>query len=106
MTFWFIDKKLGRRREVHCSPEEFIDYWSQHIPDRYQHAVRNFGLFAPRTVNGTSAALFVALGQKRRPRPKPLPWAISIKRSFGWDPLLDSKGKQMTWVRRERPQPS
>jgi len=103
VIFWFIDKKLRRRVDVHCSAEEFIDYWSQHIPDRYQHAVRNFGLFAPRTVNGTSAALFLVLGQKRRPRPKPLPWAISIKRSFGWDPLLDSQGKQMTWVRRERP---
>ena len=104
IAFWYIDKKSGRREEVHCSPEDFVDYWAQHIPERYQHAVRNFGLFAPRPVSGTSAAVFVALGQKPRPRPKSVPWSISIKRSFGWDPLLDSKGKRMTWVRRKPPQ--
>lgn len=103
ITFWYIDKRSGRRVEVHCSPENFIDYWAQHIPERHQHAVRNFGLFAPRPVRGTSAAVFVALGQKPRPRPKPVPWAMSIKRTFGWDPLLDSKGERMTWLRRKPP---
>ena len=49
--------------------EEFIDRWIQHIPDRYQHAVRNFGLFAPRSLGQTSAAIFVIHGQERRPRP-------------------------------------
>jgi hypothetical protein len=47
---WYKDKKLRRRVEVQCSLEEFIDRWSQHIPERYQHAVRNFGLFAPRSL--------------------------------------------------------
>jgi hypothetical protein len=47
-------------------PEEFIDRWAQHIPDRYQHVVRSFGLFAPRTLAHTSSAIFAILGQKRR----------------------------------------
>src|ERR1017187_3767926 len=43
VRFWYKDKKLRRRVEVQCSLEEFIDRWTQHIPERYQHGVRSFG---------------------------------------------------------------
>ena len=106
VRFWTKDKKLRRRVEVQCSLEEFIDLWAQHIPERYQHAVRSFGLFAPRVIGHTSAAIFAFLGQERRPRPKPRPWADSIKRDFGRDPLLDHGGKRMKRVRRLAPKAS
>jgi hypothetical protein len=83
--------------------EEFLDRWAQHIPEGYQHAVRNFGLFAPRSLAQTSAAIFAILRQERRPPPKPRPWAQSILRDFGHDPLLDHSGKRMRWVRRIAP---
>jgi hypothetical protein len=91
---------------VQCSPEEFIDRWSQHIPDRYQHSVRYFGLFAPRSLRQTSAVVFALIGQKQSPRPKARPWADSIERDFGTNPLLDRMGERMKWVRRLRPQES
>jgi hypothetical protein len=100
VTFWFKDKKLHRRVFVQCSMEEFIDRWAQHIPERYQHAIRSFGLFSPRALEQTSAAIFAILGQERRPRPKPRRWADSLKRDFGHDPLLDETGSRMKWVRR------
>jgi|HubBroStandDraft_2_1064218.scaffolds.fasta_scaffold13330_2 hypothetical protein len=103
VRFWYKDKKLRRRVEVQCSLEEFIDRWSQHIPERYQHAVRSFGLFAPRSLGQACAATFAILGQERRPRPKPRPYAASVKRDFGHDPLLDHMGKRMKWVRRLAP---
>jgi len=103
VTFWYRDKKLHRQLEVKYTLEQFIDLWAQHIPERYQHAVRNFGILAPRAVSGTTEAVFLILGQRRRPRPKPRPWAISIMRDFGWDPLLDRMGKRMKWVRRLAP---
>jgi len=106
VTFWAKDKKLRRRVYVQYSLEEFIDRWAQHIPERYQHAVRCFGLFAPRALRQTSAAIFAILGQERRPRPKPRPWADSVKRDFGHDPLLDHTGKRMKWVRRLAPKAS
>ena len=106
VRFWFKDKKLRRRVEVQCSLEEFIDRWAQHIPEPYHHAVRIFGLFAPRALSQTSAAIFAILRQERRPRPKPRPWANSIKRDFGHDPLLDQKGKRMKWARRLAPNAS
>jgi hypothetical protein len=33
-----------------------------HVPDHYGHAMRRFGLLAPRTQRATSAALFLLLG--------------------------------------------
>src|SRR5690242_387124 len=92
VTFWTKDKRLGCRVDVQCSPEEFIDRWAQHLPEHYQHAVRCFGLYAPRVLRQTSAAVFALLGQQQRSRPRPVPWADSIKRAFGKDPLLDDRG--------------
>jgi Putative transposase len=103
VTFWTKDKELRLRVEVQCSLEEFIDRWAQHIPEPYQHAVRSFGLFAPRSLGQACAAAFAILGQERRPRPKPRPYAASVKRDFGHDPLLDHMGKRMKWVRRLAP---
>lgn len=103
VTFWFKDKKQRRRVYVTCSLEEFVDRWAQHIPERYQHAVRSFGLFAPRGLNQTSAAIFYLLGQKRRPRPEARRWAYSLRRDFGRDPLLEQTGERMKWVRRLAP---
>jgi len=94
---------LRQRVFVQCTLEEFVDRWAQHIPERYQHAVRCFGLFAPRPLRQTSAAVFLILGQEQRQRPKPRRWADSLKRDFGHDPLLDGEGKRMKWVRRIAP---
>lgn len=103
VRFWFKDKRLRRLVEVECSLEEFIDRWSQHIPERYQHAVRSFGLFAPRVLPQTSAAIFAVLGEEPRRRPKARPWAESIKKDFGYDPLLDHRGERMRWAQRLAP---
>jgi len=98
VTFWAKDKRLRRRVLVTCSLEDFVDRWSQHIPERYCHSVRSFGLFAPRSLSRTSATVFRILGQDRMKRPLPRRWADSIKKCFGRDPLLDPQGNRMTWV--------
>jgi hypothetical protein len=103
VTYWTDDKKLDCCVQVQCSLAQFIDRWAQHILELHQHAVRSFGLFAPRALSKTSPAVFALLGQERRPRPKRLPWATSIRRDFGWDPLLDANGIRMKRVRRVAP---
>jgi hypothetical protein len=67
-------------------------------------AVRSFGLFAPRALKETDAAIFAMLRQEKRPRPKRRRWADSLRRDFGRDPLLDSTGKRMRWIRRLVPE--
>lgn len=103
MTFWTKDKKLGRWVDVQRSLAQFIGLWAQHIPRRYQHAVRYVGLLAPRAMNQTLPAIFAILGQERLPRPRPIRWADSLTRDFGRDPLLDQTGHRMHWGRRLAP---
>src|ERR1700686_1809914 len=104
VRFWYKDKKLHRRVEVECLLEELDDRWAQHIPERYQHAAWSVGLFAPRALGQTSAAISAILGQELKPSPKPRCWADSVKRDFGRDPLLDHTGKTMKWMRRLAPE--
>jgi hypothetical protein len=103
VRFWAKDKKIGCVIEVECTLGEFLDRWAQHIRERYQHAVRNFRLFSPRALKQTSAAICAILGQIPKPRPKPIPWAVSLKHDFGRDPLLLPNGKRMSWLRRLAP---
>ena len=77
--------------------------WAQHVPERYRHAIRYFGLLAPSTKSRTWAALFVLLGQERRPRPQRLSWRNSLRQYFGVDPLVDRNGRPMKWVGRQKP---
>ena len=86
--------------ERSCAPAEFVALLSQHVPDRYRHSMRYVGLMAPRTKRTTSAAVFLLLGQKQRSRPPRLSWRNSLIRNFQTDPLRDSHGKAMSWVRR------
>lgn len=104
IAFIAKDKKSRRFVNVELTPKEFISAWMQHIPDRYEHAVRSFGLFSPRML-GTHPSFLRSVPNQPRKRPqlRPLPWNISIKRDFGWDPLLDPKGIRMTWARRIAP---
>jgi len=80
--------------------EQFIRNLAIHIHDHYAHAVRYFGLLAPRSKGRLFSGIFAVLGQAQRPRPQRVSWALSIKREFGVDPLSDSTGQQMRWVGR------
>jgi hypothetical protein len=103
IKFWAKDRRQRRQIIVRLTPAEFLAAWMQHIPDDYEHAVRSFGLFAPRAIRSSAAAVFTILGQSPRPRPTTLSWNLSIKRDFGWDPLLDHNGNRMRWTRRVAP---
>jgi hypothetical protein len=104
IEFWAKDKKLRRQVMIRLTPREFLAAWAQHVPERYEHAVRTFGLFAPRSIGDSSAAVFAIIGQVQRRRPRQLSWNLSINRDFGWNPLLDHQGNRMTWNRRIAPQ--
>ena len=102
VQFWRKDLKEKRRVLTRYSIEEFVATLAEHVPDRYRHAIRYFGLLAPGSKSRTSAALFVLLGQKKRPRPPRLSWRSSLRKDFGVDPLVDRRGQSMHWVGRLR----
>ena len=76
---------------------------ADHIPDRYRHNIRYFGLLAPRVKGASHDRVFALLGQPRLGRPARRRWAASMQRSFGFNPLLDAAGQQMRWNRRLPP---
>ena len=98
------DKYSGKLVQIRCSLEKLVDLWAQHILKHYKHAVRYFGLFAPRAVNQMCDRIFAAISCKRQPRPAPPRWAESLRQMTGRDPLLDSTGQQMRWARHLKPQ--
>ncbi len=106
IQFWAKDKRSGEMVQIRRTLEEFIDLWSQHILKRYKHAVRYFGLFAPRAVNKMLELICAAIGHKRQPRPTPPRWADSLSRNFGRHPLQRGTGQLLHWARRLEAQAS
>ena len=89
------DTRTKRTVETTYTPAEFLATLADHVPDRYRHNIRYFGLLAPRVKGQTHDAIFALLGQERLGKPWPLRWAASLKKSFGVDPLLDRDGHRM-----------
>jgi hypothetical protein len=103
VEFCTKDKKQGRRVTTKYSLQEFVDVLAEHVPDRYRHAIRYFGLLAPRIKHRTFAAVFVLNGKDQRPRPRRMSWQTALRKYFGVDPLIDRHGQPMHWARREKP---
>ena len=106
IRFLTTDTRTKRVVEDTHPPAEFLTTLADHIPDRYRHSIRYFGLLAPRVKGQTHEAVFALLGQERLGKPRRLRWAASLKTSFGIDPLLDRDGQQMRWARRVPPAPA
>jgi hypothetical protein len=85
------------------STEKFVHILEQHVPLARRHNMRYFGLLAPRSVARTSSAVFMLLGQRKRPKPPRPDWASLLLKSFGKDPLIDSQGERMCWVSQLNP---
>jgi hypothetical protein len=103
VTFIAKDTKEKRLVPTQCGTAEFIGLLMPHVQDKYRHAIRYFGLLAPRTKSQTRTTLFTLLGQRLRVRPQRLSWRDSLRKYFGVNPFLDSCGQTMRLVRRERP---
>jgi Putative transposase len=99
----FVAKHTKGKRLVPTrrSLQTFVRLLALHAPDHYRHAIRYFGILAPCAKGQIYAALFLMLGQARRPRPERLSWRDSLLKYFGVDPLIDSLGQTMHWIRRE-----
>jgi hypothetical protein len=96
----FLTKDTKTKETVldELSKDEFIRILADHVPDRYRHSIRYYGLLAPRAKDRAYTLLFRLLGQKRRPRPPRMPWAEMMMKSFKKDPLIDSRGQVMKLI--------
>jgi Putative transposase/Transposase zinc-binding domain len=103
VRFLAKDTKAKCLVELLWPKEMFVATLGEHVPDRYRHAMRYFGLLAPRSKRRTSAALFAVLKHKKLPRPARISWPELSLRTFGINPLIDSRGQLMHWVERLKP---
>ena len=93
------DTRQGVLATARCTLDRFVRLLAAHVPDNYRHAIRYFGILAPRARAQMYAALFLLLGQEQRPRPQRVSWRASLLKYFGVDPMIDSFGQEMHWVR-------
>ncbi len=102
----FLRKDLKLKKWVlTCySMSDFVATLADHVPDRYRHAIRYFGLLAPGAKARTEAALFALLGQESRPARDASSWAASLHREFGRDPTL-RKDRECTGFAESCPKP-
>ena len=100
VQFWRKDLKQKQQVLTRYPIKDFVATLAEHVPDRYRHSIRYFGLLAPRSVRRTSTLLFVLLRQEKRHPARRLPWALSLRKHFGINPLADSNGQCMRWVGR------
>lgn len=103
VEYWANDLRLKAWVRIKVSIEEFLTLLTKHVPDRYAHAVRYFGLASPAGKHQFSAGLFSILGQDQRSRPKRLSFEAMSVKYFDSNPLLDSHGYRMRWIGRQRP---
>jgi hypothetical protein len=96
VTFWTKDLKLKQRVTTQCTLVEFVTRLFPHVKDEYEHAIRYFGLLAPRKRRDLSA-VFLIIGQKQRSLPRRLRWSEYVRMTFGIDPLMDSKDQPFCW---------
>jgi len=103
VQFWAKDTKGKRMCRVRLTIHEFIQAFADHVPDRYRHSIRYFGLLSPTSKARSGVARLTTVGQPVRCKPTRLKWAESIKKDFGVDPLIDSQGGRMQWTGRLAP---
>jgi hypothetical protein len=96
----FLSKDTETKKTVldELPKEEFIRILGDHVPDKYRHSTRYYGLLAPRAKGRAFTLLFVLLGQRRRPRPARMPWAEMMMKYFKKKVLIDSFGQPMELV--------
>src|SRR6185437_9801431 len=82
VTFWTKDLKLKQRVTTQCTLVEFVTKFVPHVKDKCEHAIRYFGLLAPRKRRDLSA-VFTIIGQKQRIRPRPMRWVEYARVTFG-----------------------
>lgn len=103
VEYWANDLKLKAWVRIKVSVEEFLELLTQHVPERYAHGIRYFGLASPAGKSMFSNAMFVLLGEEQKPRPRRLSFEAMSLKYCGSNPLLDSHGQRMRRIGREAP---
>jgi len=81
--------------------QEFVVLLSKHVRSHYSHSMCYFGLLAPGNKSRLKVAVFQALGETIKPKPRPLSFQQLAQKTFGKDPVVSNSGASM-WLARKR----
>ena len=87
VIFNFLNHKTANHENFHCSTEEFIERFIQHIPEKYFRLIRYYGFLSNRNRKTYLPIVYAAINQQ----PKgsfPLRFNQLMKKELGFDPLL------------------
>lgn len=86
VTFNFLNHRNNKHQDFHCSTEEFIRRFIQHIPPKNFRLIRYAGFLANR-VRGEKLPIVRALmGQEPNPTPYNLKYAELMQKTLGLNP--------------------
>lgn len=80
--------------------EEFVALFSRHVRSHYVHSMRYFGLLAPRNKSRLKVAVFQALGETIKTKPRPRSFQQLAQKTFGKDPVIGRSGASMKLSRK------
>ncbi len=86
------------------SMKRFIENLVLHVQQRYRHSVRYFGLLSPLNKQYRKEAVFNLIKQPLLAPPTRQSFQAMSMREFKVDPLLDSEGHSMKWVKTLTPE--
>jgi len=86
VVFNFLNHKTNQHNDFHCSAEEFIRRFIQHIPDKYFRLIRYYGFLANRNRKTKMPIVYAALNQQPT-NSLPIRFNYLLKKEMGFDPL-------------------
>jgi hypothetical protein len=87
VIFNFLNHKTANHENFHCSTEEFIERFIQHIPEKYFRLIRYYGFLANRNRKKYLPMVYTAINQQPK-ESFPLRFNQLMKKELGFDPLL------------------
>ena len=87
VIFNFLNHKTKNHENFHCSTEEFISRFIQHIPEKYFRLIRYYGFLANRNRKHYLPIVYATINQQPK-ESFPLRFNQLMKKELGFDPLL------------------
>ena len=86
VVFKYLDHKSKTYRRYRCSADDFLDRWTQHIPEKHCRMINYYGFLSHRKRGALLPVVYQCLDQTPE-LPDIIRYPQLLRRSFGIDPL-------------------
>lgn len=86
VLFAYFDHKTKTKQQRRVTKVEFIQLFTQHIPEKHQRLINYYGFLANRVRGKLLPKVHEIIGQQPKPAPK-IRYPALLKATFGFDPM-------------------